>query len=64
MINSQDGTIKPDAPARKDESFCTFFAETGKGKHVPRAIFLDLEPTVIGRVFTMSLYFPGIATSL
>ncbi|KFO87683.1 Tubulin alpha-5 chain, partial [Buceros rhinoceros silvestris] len=33
-----------------DDSFTTFFCETGAGKHVPRAIFVDLEPTVIGSV--------------
>ena len=31
-----------------DDSFNTFFNETGSGKHVPRAIFMDLEPTVVG----------------
>ena len=31
-----------------DDSFNTFFSETGSGKHVPRAVFVDLEPTVIG----------------
>ncbi|XP_060923377.1 tubulin alpha-8 chain-like [Limanda limanda] len=30
-----------------DDSFNTFFNETGAGKHVPRTIFVDLEPTVI-----------------
>merc|ERR1719481_274403 len=30
-----------------DDSFTTFFSETGTGKHVPRAVFVDLEPTVI-----------------
>ncbi|CAH1266868.1 TUBA1B [Branchiostoma lanceolatum] len=29
-----------------------FFSETGAGKHVPRAVFLDLEPTVIDEVRT------------
>uniref|UniRef100_A0A0L8HN11 Tubulin/FtsZ GTPase domain-containing protein n=1 Tax=Octopus bimaculoides TaxID=37653 RepID=A0A0L8HN11_OCTBM len=29
-----------------DDSFNTFFSETGSGKHVPRAVFVDLEPTV------------------
>ncbi|XP_032872949.1 tubulin alpha chain-like [Amblyraja radiata] len=33
-----------------DDSFNTFFSETGAGKHVPRAVFIDLEPTVIGKV--------------
>ena len=32
-----------------DDSFNTFFSETGAGKHVPRAVFVDLEPTVIGK---------------
>ena len=31
-----------------DESYMTFFNETGAGKHVPRAVFIDLEPTVLG----------------
>ena len=35
-----------------DDAFNTFFSETGAGKHVPRAIFLDLEPTVIDEVRT------------
>lgn len=33
-----------------DDSFNTFFSETGAGKHVPRAVFVDLEPTVVGKV--------------
>jgi tubulin alpha len=32
-----------------DDSFNTFFSETGAGKHVPRAVFVDLEPTVLGK---------------
>ena len=32
-----------------DDSFNTFFSETGAGKHVPRAVFMDLEPSVVGR---------------
>uniref|UniRef100_A0A8C9P634 Tubulin/FtsZ GTPase domain-containing protein n=1 Tax=Spermophilus dauricus TaxID=99837 RepID=A0A8C9P634_SPEDA len=35
-----------------DDSFYTFFSETGSGKPVPRAVFVDLEPTVIGEVLT------------
>jgi len=31
-----------------DDAFNTFFSETGTGKHVPRAVFVDLEPTVVG----------------
>jgi tubulin alpha len=44
-----DGTMPSDKPTDKiDDSFSTFFAETGSGKHVPRAVFVDLEPTVVG----------------
>merc|ERR1711998_229886 len=35
-----------------DDAFNTCFSETGAGKHVPRAVFLDLEPTVIDEVRT------------
>ena len=37
-----------------DDSFNTFFNETGAGKHVPRAIFVDLEPTVVGKIPDLS----------
>ncbi len=47
--------IQPDGmmPADKclagvDDSFQTFFNETGSGKRVPRAVYIDLEPTVVG----------------
>ncbi|KAJ8793947.1 hypothetical protein J1605_000146 [Eschrichtius robustus] len=35
-----------------DDSFSTFFSETGAGKHVPRAALVDLEPTIIDEVRT------------
>ena len=38
-----------------DDSFNTFFSETGAGKHVPRAVFVDLEPTVVGKSTKESL---------
>ncbi|KAH1186478.1 hypothetical protein KIL84_019227 [Mauremys mutica] len=44
-----------------DSSFGTFFSETGSGKHVPRALFVDLEPTVIDEIRTgtyRSLFHP------
>ena len=37
-----------------DDSFTTFFNTTGSGKHVPRAVFVDLEPTVVDEVHTMT----------
>ena len=50
-----------------DDSFNTFFSETSAGKHVPRAVFVDLEPTVIDEVvFKFSLSWvkvtPGVAS--
>ena len=38
-----------------DDSFNTFFSETGAGKHVPRAVFVDLEPTVVGRKINLAV---------
>merc|ERR1711907_182801 len=35
-----------------DDAFNTFFSETGSGKHVPRCVFVDLEPTCIDEVRT------------
>uniref|UniRef100_A0A670ZTK2 Tubulin/FtsZ GTPase domain-containing protein n=1 Tax=Pseudonaja textilis TaxID=8673 RepID=A0A670ZTK2_PSETE len=44
-----DGTIlKTNEPSKTNDSFETFFCKTGAGKHVPRTVFIDLEPTVIG----------------
>ena len=37
-----------------DDSFSTFFSTTGSGKHVPRAVFVDLEPTVVDEVILVS----------
>ncbi|KAF8374214.1 hypothetical protein PRIPAC_80643 [Pristionchus pacificus] len=48
-----DGTMPADQTVDKeDASFNTFFAETRAGKHVPRAVFVDLEPTVVNEVRT------------
>ena len=30
-----------------DDYFSTSFPETGEGKHVPRAMIIDLEPSVV-----------------
>ena len=43
---------EPETGVRGDDSYSTFFAETGNGKHVPRSIFVDLEPSVIDEVRT------------
>lgn len=36
--------------ASADNKFQTFFNETGRGKYVPRAVMVDLEPTVLDEV--------------
>uniref|UniRef100_A0A8C3K9G5 Alpha-tubulin n=1 Tax=Calidris pygmaea TaxID=425635 RepID=A0A8C3K9G5_9CHAR len=42
-----DGTIPTTASSgERDSSFGTFLSETGSGKYVTRAIFVDLEPSV------------------
>ncbi|XP_072036314.1 tubulin alpha-1C chain-like [Amphiura filiformis] len=35
---------------RKQDSVNAFFSETAAGKHVPRAVFVDLEPTVVDEI--------------
>ena len=54
-----DGTIPEDDPDIADDSFSTFFSETGAGKHVPRAVFVDLEPTVVDEV-RVGTYQPSL----
>lgn len=44
---STEKGIKP-----PDDGFSTFFSETGNGKHVPRSIYVDLEPNVVDQVRT------------
>ena len=57
-----DGLMPSDKTiGSNSDSFNTFFTETGGGKHVPRAIFVDLEPSVIDEVRTgtyRSLFHP------
>jgi tubulin alpha len=56
-----DGMMTPEQAASKDDAFSTFFSETGGGKHVPRAVLVDLEPAVCDEVRTgtyKDLYHP------
>ena len=41
-----------------DYSSHTFSSETGAGKHVPRAVYVDFEPTVFNEVRFGKLYHP------
>jgi len=48
-----DGKMPSDRTlAGGDDPFNTFFSETFSGKHVPRAVFVDLEPTVVEEIRT------------
>uniref|UniRef100_A0A914IC81 Tubulin alpha chain n=1 Tax=Globodera rostochiensis TaxID=31243 RepID=A0A914IC81_GLORO len=48
-----DGRMPSDASIGvEDHSYNTFFSETPSGKHVPRAIFADLESTVVDEIRT------------
>jgi len=57
-----DGTMPNDkTPGKEVDAFNTFFTETSSGKHVPRAIMVDLEPSVVDEVRTgtyKSLWHP------
>jgi len=45
-----DGKMPSDAAAADGtDSFTTFFSDTGSGRYVPRAVMVDLEPTVVGK---------------
>ena len=45
-----DGIMPQGSDFLADDSFQTFFMETGAGKFCPRAVFMDLEPTVVGNM--------------
>eukprot|EP00116_Pleurobrachia_bachei_P004317 sb/3464579/ len=48
LPSAPDGTRT--TTAHYDDSFGTFFWETGSGKRVPRAVMFDLEPSVLDEV--------------
>lgn len=62
LIDSQpDGRLVEGAQSAHDSGFSTFFSETGAGKHVPRSLYIDLEPGAIDDVKTgpfRSLFHP------
>jgi tubulin alpha len=48
-----DGMLSPDADIPpQQQSLNTFFTETDSGKFTPRAIYIDLEPTVLDEIRT------------
>lgn len=60
-----DGSLKINNDAASnvssDSCYCTFFSEVENGKKmVPRAIMVDLEPTVVGKINDSTKYIPPI----
>ena len=47
-----------------DDAFNTFFSETGAGKHVPRCVFVDLEPTVVDEIRTGTSFLKALLPPL
>ncbi|KAM7154356.1 tubulin alpha chain-like 3 isoform 2-T2 [Molossus nigricans] len=61
ILDSKKDNLEIAKMEHMDASFDTFFYETRAGKHVPRALFIDLEPTVIDGIQTgkyRSLFHP------
>ncbi len=42
-------------PIETEDALDTFFSEGSSGKYVPRAIYVDLEPTVVGKYSRMDI---------
>ena len=62
-----DGKPDPNSNVRDTAgSFNTFFTETGRGKYVPRSIFVDLDPSPIDEIRTgpyRQLFHPELLIS-
>ncbi|XP_023609366.1 tubulin alpha chain-like 3 [Myotis lucifugus] len=61
ILDNRKDQLESAETEHMDASFNTFFCETRAGKHVPRALFIDLEPTVIDGIRTgkhRSLFHP------
>ena len=61
-----DGRPDPDANIGDAGAYETFFNETSNNKHVPRSIFVDLDPSPIDEIRTgqyRSLFHPELLIS-
>lgn len=48
---SPDGHLDAEnAPCSANDFFDTFYQESSAGRHIPRAVLIDLEPSIIGKV--------------
>jgi hypothetical protein len=45
-----------------NDPFNTFFSESSSGKHVPRAVMIDLEPTVVDEVWKSKSFFSSFGS--
>ncbi len=45
-----DGVLNPEDIEAENSSSTTFFSQASSGKFVPRSIFADLEPSVVGSI--------------
>ena len=52
-----DGELPNQSSNKSDTAFSTFFSEVGSGKHVPRCVFVDLEPTGILHQYHFYIHF-------
>jgi tubulin alpha len=50
--NIQPDGLTPSLGTADNDSFQTFFSETGSGRYVPRCVSVDLEPTVVDEIRT------------
>ncbi|XP_021512386.1 tubulin alpha chain-like 3 isoform X1 [Meriones unguiculatus] len=50
ILDSQHDHLENAKMECRNAAFDTFFHETRTGKHVPRALFMDLEPTVVDSI--------------
>ena len=54
-IKSKLGPPQASGGSNSPSTFGTFFSETASNKQVPRALFVDLEPSVVGKYVAVSL---------
>lgn len=59
-----DGYMPPDNREGAGDSLSTFFSSTGGGRYVPRAIMVDLEPTVVGEYFSDAKFLECVQLGL
>lgn len=55
---SPDGFLTAESlPCNAEDFYETFYQETTAGRYIPRAVLVDLEPTVIGKLLLLPYFF-------